>query len=351
MFRYTGAISAERKMLQDKLQQAVDIASIGIFERDHASGTFELSPSLVKMLGLDPEKTIVPIGKLRDLIMAEDLPAVIQRARQSLDPAADGIFVSENRIQHPTAGQRWISVRARTQFEVIGNERRPVRTIGAIRDVTERKQIEEDLRLLTRELAHRSKNMLAIVQAIAGQTARNIGVSAEFQRVFSQRIMSLSASIDVLVSREWSGALLGDLIKRQLEPFIASPDPRLSIDRTEVLVGPQAVQALGLAVHELATNAVKYGALSSQTGKVDISWSFAPSAEGEAGLTLVWVERGGPPVSEPAHRGFGNVVMERMVAHAIGGTVHMDFAIEGLVWKLWIPARHVTVASSTAAVG
>jgi two-component sensor histidine kinase len=201
------------------------------------------------------------------------------------------------------------------------------------RDITDRKRHEEREQLLMREMNHRAKNMLGLVQAIARQTVtRN---HEEFIERFSERIQALSANQELLVRDEWKGVETEDLVRAQLAPFADLIGSRIVVQGPDLRLKSTAAQAIGLALHELATNAGKYGALSTDTGRVDICWA----TDGDI-FTMSWVERDGPPVSAPKRRGFGTVVMQEMAEDTVDGTVDLDYAPSGVTWRLTCPAAN-----------
>src|SRR5262249_29219371 len=173
--------------------------------------------------------------------------------------------------------------------------------------------------LLMREINHRSKNMLSVVDAIAHQTAaRN---AEDFVERFSDRIQALSANQDLLVRNEWSGVEIADLVRVQLAHFVDLVGSRIAIGGPELRLNPASAQAIGLALHELATNAGKYGSLSTDRGRVNVCWRI----DGDT-LTMSWTERGGPSVSPPERRGFGTVVIGTMAERSVGGSVALEYA-------------------------
>lgn len=212
---------------------------------------------------------------------------------------------------------------------------------GAAVDVTERKENEQHLRLLMRELTHRSKNLLAVIQAMARQTARHAGSIDNFVEIFSARLQALSKSHDLLVQESWYGASLNDMVRSQLGHHLDRENSQFTIEGPSLFLKPEAAQNIGLAIHELSTNAAKYGALSVPTGHVDIIWARrTPEAGG--GFELSWREHGGPAVSKPEGRGFGSLVIERNLARALDGKVELDFAPSGLVCTVSVPESHLT---------
>ncbi len=201
----------------------------------------------------------------------------------------------------------------------------------------ERDEREAHVRLIMRELSHRSKNLLAIVLAIARQTSRHTASFEEFESRFNSRIQALADAHDLLVEQQWSGAYLDDLVRAQLAAFgmekVDCRGPRIML-RTE------AVQNVALALHELATNASKYGALSIAAGKVSIDWARETAQDGDRNLRFTWRESGGPPVTVPSKKGFGCFVLERVTVNALGeGT--LEFNPQGLVWTCIIRPEHL----------
>jgi PAS domain S-box-containing protein len=207
---------------------------------------------------------------------------------------------------------------------------------GAV-DITRYKEQEARIRLLMRELTHRSKNLLTVIQAIMRQTASNSTSVEDFETRFSARLQSLAGSHDLLVRDDWQGASMRDLVRSQLGHYGDRADSQIELSGEPLKIRPDAAQHIGMALHELATNATKYGALSSPTGKVHISWHVSAAPDGTPMCRLSWEESGGPPAERPSRRGFGRVVIERTVARAVSGEVHIDYAATGLRWTLEFP--------------
>lgn len=208
---------------------------------------------------------------------------------------------------------------------------------AVITDISERKRSEKHLRVVMRELSHRTKNLLAVIMAMVRQTARSSNDVAVLQSELIQRLQSLSASHDLLVAQDWAGAPVEGLINAVLQPFIGTESNALECEGPSVIVNAVAAQNLGLALHELATNAAKYGALSATTGKVRVVWSIEQDETGAPNLSLLWAEHGGPPVKPPQVKGFGHVVIERVVAQAVNAKVSYEFPEDGVRWSIAIP--------------
>jgi len=200
-------------------------------------------------------------------------------------------------------------------------------------DVTERKAHDEQVHLLTREVNHRAKNMLSLVQAIARQTAAR--EPEDFIGRFIERIRALAANQDLLVRNEWQGVDVEELVRAELAHFADLVGSRIALDGPKLRLKAAAAQAIGLTVHELATNAGKYGALSVDAGRVDVGWRFDNEM-----FKISWTERNGPPVSQPERRGFGSAVIESMAKWSLDGEAHLDYAPSGLIWRLTCPAAN-----------
>ncbi|HZP70533.1 MAG TPA: HWE histidine kinase domain-containing protein [Pseudolabrys sp.] len=209
-------------------------------------------------------------------------------------------------------------------------------------DVTERKEGEAHLRLLLRELTHRSKNLLAVIQAMARQTARHTGSVGAFLVQFGARLQALAASHDLLVRESWHGASLDELVRSQLSSYLDGNTVQVSIEGPAIALKPEAAQNLGLALHELAINAAKFGALSVPTGRVLITWNRRGAADNA--LELDWREQLGPRVKARRKKGFGSMVIERNLARALDAEVNMDFDADGLHCHIVIPASQILAA-------
>jgi two-component sensor histidine kinase len=200
-----------------------------------------------------------------------------------------------------------------------------------------RDQAEQQILLLMREVNHRSKNMLAVVQAIARQMPD--ADPETFVRRFSQRVVGLAASQDLLIESNWQGVRVADLVRSQLSPFRELIDTRIGLLGPPVRLQPPAAQAIGMALHELATNASKYGALSGADGRVDITWKIEDGEEGRE-FVMRWEEKGGPAVAAaPEHRGFGYTIMVAMVERSLDAKVTVEYPPSGLVWKVRAPSK------------
>jgi len=217
---------------------------------------------------------------------------------------------------------------------------------GTIRDITERKRHEVEVQLLLREVNHRSKNLLALVQAIARQTVSSN--PEEFLGRFEERVRALAAAQDLLVKSEWKGVDLAELIRSQLAHFQDAIGERISLNGPPVFISASAAQTLGMALHELATNAGKYGALSSNEGRICVNWSIGHGPGEPECFHMAWCERGGPTVNVRAREGFGSTVLGPMTEMSLDAQVQFDFAPSGVIWRLECPVKNIIEGSSPA---
>lgn len=221
-----------------------------------------------------------------------------------------------------------------TASPVRDHQGQPTGTVIEVEDITERKRAERQISLLMQEVNHRSKNMLAVVQAIAAQTALHTDPE-DFVNRFSERLQSLSACHDLLVRNSWQGIEMSELINSQFL-HLGAASIRIRAEGPELWLSPSASQALGLALHELGTNAIKYGSLSGD-GQVTITWEVRP--DGQFGMR--WQEAGGPVVLAPNKKGFGTRLIKQMTQMALEGRVVVHYEQAGLIWELSAPLQRV----------
>ncbi|MGE3644281.1 MAG: PAS domain S-box protein [Beijerinckiaceae bacterium] len=267
------------------------------------------------------------------LVHKEDAARVANQLSQCIAQRTD--FHEELRVRNADGQWRWLESWAQPYFSASGIYQGH---IGASADVTERKENDTQIRLLMREVNHRSKNLLAVLQSIVRQTARDAS-PVSFAKEFAERLQSLSASQDLMIAGNWVAVRLSDLVESQLGYLGSTLVARCTLSGPVIRLTPAAAQGIGMAIHELATNAVKYGAFSTDSGHIAITWDSDESDTGD--FHMSWVESGGPPVSEPARKGFGRTVIERMAAHTVGGEVKLSYHPAGLVWELKAPAGNV----------
>lgn len=303
-------------------QHAAGPASI---ELDLATRLVQGSDYFWTLWGL-PRQGSIHADLLEQIVVPEDRHLLFADAALETAPAT-----VEYRIRRPDTGElRWLA----RHSELIADARgRPVRMFGIMQDVTDRKEAEARQTMLTHELEHRIKNILAMVSAIASQTLRDgdIGVA---RNTFNERIRALATAHDILTGTRWTNASLRSIITSTTALL---PGERIGIAGPDVPLPPKMSLSLALAVHELGTNALKYGALSNTEGRVAISWTIGRDAEGVEILTWTWRERGGPAVTPPDRKGFGSFLIARVLGADFGGSVSIDYAPEGLSVVLTAP--------------
>jgi PAS domain S-box-containing protein len=272
-----------------------------------------------------------------DLIPADNQQAVMDMKRTVLDsgqPLDRELQIFDSQIS------RWYDF----HIEPVRDRNRITGLTCAVVDITASKEGEEHLRLLLREISHRSKNLLAIIQSMARQTARASGSIEDFLNQFNARVQALARSHDLLVQENWHGAVLRDLLKSQLSPYVDTDLGQVEIEGPSVILKPETAQNLGLALHELASNASKYGALSVPSGKVSVRWS----EKSNDGVELVWKETGGPVVGVPEKRGFGSMLIQQNLSRSLESEVELKFAKDGVNCRILIPNPHLYALSREA---
>ena len=339
------SLEAEQRRLAEELRNALhryEIAlrgsSVTVFTQDRNLRYTSISNAFLgrrvdQIIGLSDE----------DVVPASDRATIVKMKQQAL---ADGVPVdAELRLKGPDTS-RWYDFHIEPLRDAEGQV---VGLTGAAVDITERKAGEEHLRLLMRELTHRTKNLLAVIQALARQTSRNAGSLESFLEEFSARLQALSRSHDLLVQEEWHSAGLWDLVRSQLGHYIDRDQSQITIDGPLVHLKPEAAQSLGLALHELAVNAAKYGALSTPKGRVDVFWE--PNVEAGNGIVIRWIERDGPKVEWPKKHGFGTMAIQRNLSRSLEADVDLNFAETGVCCTISVPEHHLFDAAEPAAGG
>jgi len=317
---------------KDRLQLAMDTAQLGWWQYDPRRRVFSGDARSQEIFDIVENEAAVE--EIIKRVHPDDAERVWTALEARLDPADSKRSATEFRLRRGVGEVRWVETLGLAYFEGAGQERRAVSVVGIVADITERKEREEKVHLLMREVNHRAKNMLSVVHAIAHQTATKN--PEDFVERFSERIQALSASQDLLVRNEWNGVEIEDLVHAQLAHFGDLIGSRIAAHGPKLRLKAASAQAIGLALHELATNAGKYGALSTDTGRVDVRWC----TDGDT-FTMSWTERDGPPVSTPKQRGFGTIVIEAMAEYSVDGAVDLDYAPSGLTWRLTCPAKSV----------
>jgi PAS domain S-box-containing protein len=316
---------------KDRLQLALNAAQLGWWQYDPRRRVVSGDARSQEIFDVTADATA--IDEIKKRVHPDDAERLWTVRETALDPADPKPQAIEFRLQRESGEVRWLEVHWLAYFEGAGRDGPSASVVGTVADITERREREEKEHLLMREINHRAKNMLSVVDSIAHQTATRS--PEDFIERFSERIQALSANQDLLVRNEWNGVEIKDLARAQLAHFADLIGSRITVHGPKLRLNPASAQAIGLALHELATNAGKYGALSTDVGRVDIRWGI----DGDT-LAMSWTEREGPPVSAPKRRGFGTIVMQAMTERSVDGAVHLDYAPSGLTWRLTCPAAN-----------
>jgi PAS domain S-box-containing protein len=324
----TGAKQAADALRESesRLRLAQEAGVVGAYEWNLRTGELFASGVAKRLWGLAEDATLT-IERAVAMIHPDDRVASMPRARRPLDELSGQ---AEYRIIRADTGEiRWMS----RQVEIVRDEEgRPERAVGAITDITDRKRLMEHQQLLINELNHRVKNTLATVQSILNQTIRRGHSAEELQTLFTSRLLALSAAHDVLTRANWERAALCDIVAGATNPFEGPDRSRFATGGPHVLLAPNVALAIAMALHELATNAAKYGALSNGAGEVSLTWSLG--AFEEPVLQLLWREQDGPPVTAPVNRGFGSRLLQQGLTAELGAPAELDFRPEGLVCRM-----------------
>ncbi|MEO5598918.1 MAG: PAS domain S-box protein [Novosphingobium sp.] len=325
------ALEAELRDREERMRLAIDGAELGTWTEDLDTGKVEWNDHALRILEIDEtaDGTLAEIWGNR--VHPGDLTWTAELYHNTL--SEDVAFQAAHRVILPSRTVKWLDVHVR---RLHGADGRASKLSGVFFDISERKRSEEQIRLLLAEVNHRSKNLLAVVQAIAQHTAREPTEKA-FAARLAARIMALSASQDLMRVSEREGVDTAALVAAQMSGFVDIMGKRIFSHGPPVQLIPAAAQAIGMALHELATNATKYGALSNDLGEVHIRWDIL---DGER-FIMSWRESGGPPVTPPTKKGFGSLVIFTMIESAMQASVDLDYAPTGILCQINAPLSRV----------
>ncbi len=315
---------------RDKLERSLDAGGVGTFEVDLDRQEIVFDSQEAHLLGFDGDVHSLSLADFNRMIIEPDTTPFEARIAK-----ANGRFADELHLRLPDQSEHWLAFSASPQANGATG---PSRYVGVSFDVTERRLDEVRDRLFTREVRHRAKNLLAVVVAIARQTAGKTD-PATFAEEFSNRIAALASTLDLLGQSDWRGVDMRDLVETHFEPFVEGKD-RATLAGPRLRVRPEAVQILGMALHELFTNSLKYGALSTPDGRISIEWRTA-SDRPDQEFSLTWSEAGGPKTKPTIQKGFGYSVLMEQTAWALSGKVEAQYPSSGLVWKLLAPLEEI----------
>lgn len=317
---------------EERARLALEAGHMGTWWYDRQRSIGGGSSQAATLLGLPPDKTTTTLQEWRSIVHPDDVDAVFTKFRAASQ--TEGDYEDEYRILWPNGEIRWINSRGRSFLDP---ERKPAYFVGVIQDVTSRKEAEEQQRFLLDELNHRVKNTLATVQSIASQTLRSSPDPASFKAAFEGRLLALSKTHDLLTRNSWRAANLRDIVEQELAPYRKKGDERATIEGPNVRLPARHAINLGLILHELVTNAAKYGSFANSTGRIKLRWTIRPNDEGVPRLNLHWQEAEGPLVHSPRREGFGSKLIRRSIEGELAGTLAVDFASSGVVYDISVP--------------
>jgi PAS domain S-box-containing protein len=317
------------RLLQSEQGRSLALAAgqMGSWDFDPVTRECQWDEGQHHIFGVERGRFQVTIDNIRAMIHPEDWDRLMSRGRRMA--AGERTVQTDFRVVQPGGSVRWCKGTAAASFDAAN---RLVRVSGVTIDVTERKEAEQRQDLLAREVDHRARNALAVVQSIVRLTrANSVG---NYVAAVEGRIKALARAHALLSDSRWHSADLGALVAEELAPYRNGDGDKVEVVGPDVSLPPHMAQGLALALHELATNAAKHGALSSMLGKVSLNWQVRPEL-----LVLKWVEAGGPPIAPPSARSFGLKVIRASIETQLGGKAAFDWARQGMQCVLSIPLR------------
>ena len=314
---------------QARLQEALAAGGVMAFEWNARTNGSNRSDNAAQILGLVPDKSF-SAAEFLERVHPDDRPDFKARIH-AVSPEKPS-YRKTFRFRCPDGREIWLEESSIAEFDPTG---RFVGLKGLTVDITERKQSDERQSLLIAELDHRVKNLLARVAVISSYTRLGSSSVDEFVQVLDRRIHSMAAAHSLLSQNRWNGVNLADLVDSQLAPYATAAN--MTIGGPDVVLGPTVTQAVAMALHELVTNAVKYGALSSPNGHVSVKWNRQPADGASTRVKIEWRENGGPPVAPPAKSGYGTSLIREMIPHELGGAVDLAFVTEGVCCEIDVP--------------
>ncbi len=325
----------ERNVL---LALAGKAARVGSFAYDFGSDVMQVSEGYAALYGLPEGQTVSLRNAWLARLHPEDVPHVEDMRRRAIRQGLSE-YGFEFRIVHPNSEVRWIEARIFISYKTDGC---PLRVLGVNIDVTERRRSEDQQRVLVAELDHRVKNVLSTVVAIIAQTREGHASLPDFTAALERRIKALARTHELLSQNRWVGVSLSDIVRREFAPYEVG---NAQMRGPHVTLAAEAAQAMAMVVHELTTNAAKYGALSSRNGRVELRWWWLRN--GSSGrLAIDWQEIGGPPVQTPSQTGYGTTIVRELVPYELNGTVALDFPPDGVRCRMEIPPECINKGCS-----
>jgi PAS domain S-box-containing protein len=326
---------SERALAERNAQMALAgmAGLVGSFGYDVNNGRMQISEGYAAIYGLREGTTETTLSEWRASVHPEDVGRVEVLRDQALACQREEYNV-EYRMVRSSGEVRWIESRSSVSY---GEDGGPARVVGVNIDITERKYAEQHQRALNAELQHRVKNVLASVATVAQRTREGSGSMDEFLRLFEGRIQSMANAHALLSRNRWEGVSLADLVHNELAPCVREGNAK--VDGPKVLLSSEATQPIAIVLHELVTNASKYGALTTPQGRISVRWNWRRDAHVQGRLLLEWVETGGPRVGTPSQTGYGISAIRSLVPYELGGTVGLTFEADGLRCSIELPSQ------------
>ena len=321
------------------MEVGLEVAGVGLGTVDYVADTVTLDDIAAAVFDLPPARPI-PRPEFHARIHPDDWPGVATHVEALLDPGRDDTIDLTHRVLRPAGDIVWVRTRKKVRFADRMPGARPLTGVFAVIDVTAEHRADLRAEFLIGELAHRSKNLIAVVAGIARQLQRH-STPEEFPVKLQERLAALARNQDAMARSGGEATELSAIVEQQIAPF-AEAEGRVTVDGPPTRVGDAAAQTLAMVVHELLTNAVKHGALSVDGGEVRVTWTRVPDGAGRAeALALDWTERGGPPAEEPSRTGFGTQVLTRLVQGALDARTEFDYGAGGLTARFVIPGERL----------
>lgn len=318
---------------EQRLRLAAEAAGLGVWDRDLSNDAVLYSTQARAIYGL-PLEGPVTLDMVRAATHPEDLALVLEAARRTMDPAIKQDLPCEYRVVWPNGEIRHVLAHGEAIFEMREGVEAAVRYVGMLQDVTDLTLAARRQQFLMHELNHRVKNTLASVQSIAQLSLRRGQDVDQGRERLTDRLIALAGAHDILTRENWETAEVTDIVAAAIAPFEVTGASRFRLDGPAVRIAPKVAVALALALHELATNAAKYGALSVSAGVVEISWRVeGPTPD----LVFDWREHGGPPVTTPTRTGFGSRLLTQGLAIEFGGQARLAYEPTGLTCRIVAP--------------
>jgi two-component system CheB/CheR fusion protein len=330
-------LSLDLRNRVESLETLLDIVPVGILAVEaHGGQSAQVNRYGARLMGIESERGgLQPVSpNLRVFQGNDEVPQAQQPLAQS---ALTGMSIPsfEGRLVRNDGNSIDVMMAAAPLFDVDG---RPRGAIAAITDITQRKQAEAYQQMLMHELQHRAKNIIATISALASRMLRTSTTVDDFNKGFLTRLTAMGHMHDLLSQHNWAGAELRTLVESALSSFVSPHQEAVKIGGPAIVIKPNAAATLGMVFHELATNAAKYGALSSPDGYIDVRWDVAPG-QGENVITITWSERNGPRIKPPENTGFGTGFVQRSIEYELEGQVDLSYAADGLKCTISFPAK------------